>query len=204
MKGISKDFPWPGSRCGWLEFYNRANSPQFSEYCDALCNAKMIEVCATTLPQLAIPRVYGHPEYPEYRRRRNAEIGERSRFIIDTLGAIPELIVNNAQGAFYHTIVFRDGALRAGQHLEIDDPGVRSLVESWVHGVNLDYRFVYYLLGARGICVVPASSFCSGLQGFRITALEEDRDLMQSTIRRLAEAIRDYLASSPRPEAQSN
>jgi aspartate/methionine/tyrosine aminotransferase len=197
MKGISKDFPWPGSRCGWLEFYNRANSAQFSGFCAALCNAKMIEVCATTLPQLAIPRIYGHPEYPAYRRRLNTEIGERSRFIIDTLGAIPELIVNEAQGAFYHTIVFREGTLEADQHLEIEDPAVRSLVESWVEGVNLDYRFVYYLLGATGICVVPASSFCSPLHGFRITALEEDRDLMQSTTRRLARAIREYLASGP-------
>ena len=55
-----------------------------------------------------------------------------------------------------------------------------------------------YLLGATGICVVPASSFCSRLHGFRITALEEDPDLMQNTIRRLAKAIRSYLASGAR------
>ncbi len=105
------------------------------------------------------------------------------------------MIVNDAQGAFYHTIVFRKGALRDDQSLEIDDPAIRSLVESWVQGVHLDYRFVYYLLGATGICVVPISSFCSRLDGFRITALEEDADLMQDTIRRLAAAIRDYVAS---------
>ncbi len=84
---------------------------------------------------------------------------------------------------------------RADQMLEIDDPVARSLVGGWVEGVNLDYRFVYYLLGATGICVVPISSFCSRLNGFRITALEEDRDTMQNTIRRLAQAIRDYVAS---------
>lgn len=195
MKGISKDFPWPGSRCGWLEFYNRSSSPDFEDFCTALCNAKMIEVCATTLPQLAIPKVYGHPEYPAYRRRLNAEIGERSRFIIDTLRAVPELIVNEAQGAFYHTILFRDGVLADDQTLEIDDPQARVLVEGWVEGVELDYRFVYYLLGAAGICVVPISSFCSKLLGFRITALEEDPELMKNTTRRLAQAIRDYLAS---------
>jgi len=22
LKGVSKEFPWPGSRCGWMEFYN--------------------------------------------------------------------------------------------------------------------------------------------------------------------------------------
>ncbi len=195
MKGISKDFPWPGSRCGWLEFYNRQSSAEFSTFCAALCNAKLIEVCATTLPQLAIPKVYGHPEYPAYRRQLNAEIGERGRFIIDTLQEIPELMVNDVEGAFYHTIVFREGTLTADQHLEIDDPAIRSLVESWVEGVNFDYRFVYYLLGATGICVVPASSFCSDLPGFRITALEEDPVQMRDTCRRLAEAIRSYLGS---------
>jgi aspartate/methionine/tyrosine aminotransferase len=195
MKGISKDYPWPGSRCGWLEFYNRTSSDQFAAFCAALCNAKMVEVCATTLPQLTIPRIYDHPEYPAYRHRVNAEIGERSRFLIDTLRTIPELFVSDAGGAFYHTVVFRDGALLPDQRLEIDDPEIRSLVEGWVAGVNLDYRFVYYLLGATGICVVPASSFCSPLEGFRITALEEDPELMQDTVRRLAQAIRDYLAS---------
>ena len=196
MKGVSKDFPWPGSRCGWLEFYNRESSAEFAELCTSLCNAKLIEVCATTLPQLAIPKVYGHPEYPAYRRQVNAEIGERSRFIIDTLRTIPELIVNEAEGAFYHTIIFRDGALTADQTLEIDDPAIRTLVEKWVEGVNLDYRFVYYMLGATGICVVPASSFGSDLHGFRITALEDNPTQMRDTIRRLAEGIRKYVASS--------
>ena len=23
MRGISKEFPWPGARCGWIEIYNR-------------------------------------------------------------------------------------------------------------------------------------------------------------------------------------
>lgn len=195
MKGISKDLPWPGSRCGWLEFYNRSASPRFAALCSALCNAKMVEVCATTLPQLAIPPIYDHPEYPAYRSRVNREIGERSRFLIDTLRQIPELFVSDAGGAFYHTVVFRDGALTPDQHLEIDDPAIRSLVESWVEGVAPDYRFVYYLLGATGICVVPASSFSSPLHGFRITALEEDPELMRDTIRRLGLAIREYLAS---------
>ena len=42
----------------------------------------------------------------------------------------------------------------------------------------MDKRFVYYLLGAKGICVVPISSFCSELQGFRVTLLEEDEEVL--------------------------
>lgn len=195
MRGISKDYPWPGSRCGWVEFYNRDKNPEFARYCAALCNAKMIEVCATTLPQLSIPKVYEHPEFPAYRERLNCEIGERGRYIFDTLGAIPELVVNEVEGAFYHTVVFREGVLRDDQSLAIDDPDIRSSVESWVEGVKLDYRFVYYLLGATGICVVPASSFYSPLDGFRITALEENPAKMRATISRLGEAIREYVGS---------
>ena len=28
MKGLSKELPWPGSRCGWLEFYNTDKDPE--------------------------------------------------------------------------------------------------------------------------------------------------------------------------------
>src|SRR5690606_31412931 len=60
MKGISKEFPWPGSRCGWMEFYNKESSMEFKKLCTTLENAKMIEVCATMLPQLAIPKIMSH------------------------------------------------------------------------------------------------------------------------------------------------
>ncbi|MDX5340572.1 MAG: pyridoxal phosphate-dependent aminotransferase, partial [Cyclobacteriaceae bacterium] len=40
LKGISKEFPWPGARCGWMEFYNREASKEFSKLCQTLENAK--------------------------------------------------------------------------------------------------------------------------------------------------------------------
>ena len=54
MKGISKELPWPGARCGWMEYYNRDQDEDFNHLCQAIDNAKMIEVCSTKLPQLAI------------------------------------------------------------------------------------------------------------------------------------------------------
>ena len=57
MKGISKELPWPGSRCGWIEVYNADRDPMFANYVKSIINAKMVEVCSTTLPQKAIPRV---------------------------------------------------------------------------------------------------------------------------------------------------
>ena len=58
LKGISKELPWPGSRCGWAEFYNRQRDDSFDRLCTALEDAKMIEVCSTKLPQLTIPIIF--------------------------------------------------------------------------------------------------------------------------------------------------
>jgi alanine-synthesizing transaminase len=78
LKGISKEFPWPGSRCGWMEFYNRNASKEFTKFCQTLENAKMIEVCSTILPQLSIPKIMSHPAYMGYRQEANEKIGEEA------------------------------------------------------------------------------------------------------------------------------
>ncbi|RNC84717.1 MAG: pyridoxal phosphate-dependent aminotransferase [Balneola sp.] len=195
MKGISKELPWPGARCGWIECYNRNSDPEFDRLCKTLDDAKMIEVCSTTLPQLAIPRILGDPRYQEYREELNTKIGNRSSFISETLQEVPELTFNPTYGAFYNTIVFKEGALNEKQSLPIEHPAIKELVEDWVDGVSLDTRFVYYLLGATGICVVPISSFCSDLLGFRITLLEEDEELLKEIFTTLKDSIRLYLDS---------
>ena len=196
MKGISKEYPWPGSRCGWLEFYNRDRDADFNSFCETLAQAKQIEVCSTTLPQLSIPRVMSDPRYEPYRKALNEDIGRRSSRISAILGEVPELIFNPTYGAFYNSIVFKPGALKPHQRLKIDNPHVQELVEQWVEGVSgLDYRFVYYLLGAKGICVVPLSSFCTDLQGFRVTLLEEDPDHLEQIFTGIRDAVREYLDS---------
>ncbi|MEQ8524844.1 pyridoxal phosphate-dependent aminotransferase [Gracilimonas sp.] len=195
MKGISKEMPWPGARCGWIECYNRDKSLEFDQLCNALDDAKMIEVCSTTLPQMAIPEILGDPRFYEYREKLNEETGWRSTFIADTLSEVPELIINKTYGAFYNTIVFKEGVLRDDQSLEITNPQAKVRVEEWVEDVPLDFRFVYYLLGATGICVVPISSFCSDLLGFRVTLLEEDEELLKKTFTQIRDSIREYLDS---------
>lgn len=198
MKGISKEFPWPGSRCGWMEFYNKRNDKDFERFCSALDNAKMIEVCSTTLPQLAIPKIMSHPNYAPYRLALNEKIGKRSKIIAGILSGVPELQFNETYGAFYNTIIFKTGTLNNKQTLPIANPEVKKMVEEWVSvaGVDLDKRFVYYLLGSVGICVVPISSFCSDLRGFRVTLLEENEALLSKTFTTIAEAIKKYLASA--------
>ncbi len=63
MRGISKEFPWPGGRCGWVEFYNRDKDVDFDRFAKSLTDAKMLEVCSTTLPQTLIPTVMQDERY---------------------------------------------------------------------------------------------------------------------------------------------
>jgi alanine-synthesizing transaminase len=195
LKGISKEIPWPGSRCGWLEYYNRDKDEEFSQLCKTLDNAKMIEVCSTTLPQLAIPRIMSHPQYWPHRKELNGRIGERSLFIQNLFKDVPGVIVNPTHGAFYQTLVFRKGTLNQKQKLDLSE-AEEQLVQKWVQNVKPDSRLVYYILAAKGICVVPLTSFCSDLEGFRVTLLEENREIFESTFRDLKDAILNYLKSA--------
>ncbi len=196
LKGLSKEVPWPGSRCGWAKFYNRDKDMEFGKLCTTLENAKMIEVCSTKLPQLSIPKIMGDERYPEYIRQNNAKIGRRSQLITDILNRCEGIYFNPTSGAFYNTIVFKEGVLNSKQTLRIDNLEVREVVEGWVNqpGMHDDKRFVYYLLAAKGICVVPISSFCSNLLGFRVTLLEDDEELLKKTFTSISEAIKEYLA----------
>lgn len=197
IKGISKELPWPGSRCGWMEYLNKDKDPEFARLCSALDNAKMLEVCSTKLPQLAIPKILSDTRYLPYRQEQNDKIGKRSKIIAKILGTVPQLKFNETYGAFYNTLIFKEGVLKRSQKLKISNPEIQKLVEDWLGAdeVELDKQFVYYLLAAKGICVVPISSFCSDLQGFRVTLLEEDEDLLAKTFTIIREAIEEYIAS---------
>jgi alanine-synthesizing transaminase len=197
MKGLSKEVPWPGSRCGWTKFLNRKKDAEFDKLCTTLENAKMIEVSSTKLPQLAVPRILSDPRYFDHIRNNNDKIGHRAKIIADILKKVKGIYFNETFGAFYNTIVFKENALKPGQKLHIENPEVRTLVEEWVAGDHIapDKRFVYYLLGAKGICVVPISSFCSELNGFRITLLENDEEILVDTFSRLADALNEYLGN---------
>jgi aspartate/methionine/tyrosine aminotransferase len=81
--------------------------------------------------------------------------------------------------------------------MKIENPAIREKVELWTQeSMAFDKRFVYYLLAAKGICVVPISSFCSSLQGFRITLLEEDEEKLIKIFKGIRDGIEEYLSSS--------
>jgi aspartate/methionine/tyrosine aminotransferase len=197
MKGISKEFPWPGARCGWIEVYNEDKDPMFAQYIKSVLNAKMLEVCSTTLPQKAIPKILTHPEYPSYLEERKRRYEKCSNIAYNRLKDVPGILVNRTNGAFYMSVAFEEGKLNGSQSLPIENEGVRKLVEELVNAPNiaLDKKFVYYLLGSTGICVVPLSSFSTPIQGFRITLLERDEAEFRRIFDTIATSIEQYLVS---------
>jgi len=197
MKGISKEVPWPGSRCGWIEVYNADKDPMFKRYIQSIVDSKMVEVCSTTLPQKAIPPILSHPEYQGWLDLRIARYEKFSNIAYDILKNVPGVKVNRTNGAFYMSVAFKEGALNNRQTLPIEIPEVCELVENLVNqpGVSPDKRFVYYLLAATGICVVPLSSFFTPEQGFRITLLERDEATFTRIFEQIAANITRYIDS---------
>lgn len=196
LKGISKEFPWPGSRCGWAEYYNRTSDKDFNKLCSTIDNAKMIEVSSTTLPQRAIPKVMSDPRYADFLKETNEQIGQRSKYLTEVFSDIDGIQFNLTNGAFYNTIIFKKGVLNKAQKMAIEDDKVQVLLDSWLTAdMPLDKQFVYYLLAAKQVCVVPISAFSSDLLGFRMTLLEADEDEQKETYKRIKEGLIEYLNS---------
>jgi len=197
MKGISKEFPWPGSRCGWIEVYNADKDEKFQRYINTILHQKMSEVCSTTLPQIAIPKIMEHPEYQNYLMERRRHYEKLSNIAYTILKDVPWLTVNRTNGAFYMTAVFNEAVLNSRQTLPIEHDDVKEYIEKLIAGnIDFDKRFVYYLLGSTGICVVPLSSFSTALPGFRMTLLEKDPSKFEHIVRTIAEKIVQYIESS--------
>jgi len=198
MRGMSKDIPWPGGRCGWLEFHNVDLDKDFRSYFESLKKPLLLEVCAAALPQAAAPLIYNNPQYARWLKKYTSELEQISNDITDILGSVPGLKVRPIQGAFYIMALFEDGALNRRQHLPIKNRRVKNIIRKATAGTKfpLDKRFAYYTLAATGICVVPASDFSSPWPGFRVTTLDRDPAHRRNTYRTLARAIGQYLAST--------
>ncbi len=198
MKGISKEFPWPGSRCGWMEVDNADKDTRFARYIDAILNQKMSEVCSTTLPQMAIPKIMTHPEYGNYLNERVRHYEKLSNIAYNILKDVPYLIVNRTNGAFYMTAVFNEAVLNGRQKLPIKHPDIKQYVEKLVDDDNVEFdkRFVYYLLGSTGVCVIPLTGFFTAVPGFRMTLLNKDEEKFEFVVKTIAEKVVKYIESA--------
>lgn len=197
MRGISKEFPWPGGRCGWIEFYNRDKDEDFNVYTKSIIDSKMLEVCSTTLPQRVLPEVMSDARYYPMLKERTDKYARRAEKAAEILGSIKGVILHKPNGAFYMTLVFEEGVLSPTQKLPVGKAEIKAMVEALTaKDITNDKRFVYYLLGATGLCMVPLTSgFNSTFDGLRFTLLEEDEEKFVRTMETLRDAIQKYVAS---------
>ncbi|VAW16818.1 Alanine transaminase [hydrothermal vent metagenome] len=195
MRGLSKEIPWPGARCGWVEFYNKDKDPMFARYTKTLVDAKQLEVCSTTLPQNVLPKIFSDKRYKPYLKNRAEYYRKRADVAYSVLGKVSGIVAPRPDGAFYMSIVFENGVLKENQTLPIENEEAEKYMNGLTEGLSLDKRFAYYLMASTGICVVPLSGFNSNLYGFRITLLEPDDEKFRKTIETMAVKIKEYITS---------
>ena len=198
LKGISKEYPWPGSRCGWMECYNVDSDPDFKRYVQCMFDAKMQEVCATTQPQMTIPRVMDDSRYEGHLASRRAAYGKRSVEFAKAFEGLEGVMAVRPDGAFYAPVAFADGVLNDSQSLPVENTGVKAVLDEVLAKGNLspDKRLTAHLLAACGICTVPLSGFNTRVPGFRMTVLEQDDAKRARTLKTLREKIEEYIASA--------
>lgn len=194
MRGLSKEIPWPGSRCGWAEFYNVGTDPDFARYIQSIEEAKMAEVCSTTLPQTVFPAIFGDPRYREHLYSRRAIYKERAVHATRLLRESPHLNVVEPKGAFYLPVTFSEDFMKTEVSKPAANPEAQKLLDIALSAIpveHFDKRFCHKLLATTGICTVPLSTgFNSKVHGFRMTLLETDDAAFTNTL----EAIKDFCA----------
>ena len=190
MKGISKDVPWPGSRCGWIEVYNSDKDADFKGFIDIVLLTKMLEVCSTTLPQIVLPHLYEHPKFQPYLQARSEKYQRRAEEACEYFASLPQVRVNKPKGVFYLVVELLDLPHRT---LESVNKDVRLYLDQLeLASIPADFQFAYELMGAEGVCVVPLTGFSSDVTGFRMTLLQEDDAIFNQTLKKIARAIKGY------------
>ncbi len=194
MKGISKEIPWPGARCGWIEVYNADKDESFRDYIHSILVSKMLEVCSTTLPQVIFPEIVRAPEYQDFFQARIEKYRKRRDLALEIFSRTDKLKPLSPEGVFYLTVPFAPETYSMqANSLESKTKEIRlylDLVES--ADMRLDKRFAYELMGSEGVCVVPLSGFYSPIDGFRMTLLEEDEALFRETCERIVRGIEGF------------
>lgn len=192
MKWASKDLPWPGARCGWIEVYNKTKNKNFSDYIDSILNSKMLEVCSTTLPQKVLPTLYSMEEFKVYNKQRIEKYKKRADIAEEILWDLDLIKVVKPKWAFYLSITFNMNKMNVNSTLEIEDENLQKYIEWLVFNQRFDKRFCYYMLASTGICSVPLSWFNSCYEWFRITLLEEDIEKFKTILKIIKQTVINF------------
>ena len=186
MKGMSKELPWPGGRCGWIEIYNQDKDEEFKTYMSSVLMSKMLEVCSTSLPQYVLPTIYEDERFTPYVRSRVEKYKRRADIAEEILGDLDEIIFVKPGWAFYMSFVFRMDQMNESYKKELSDAGLQKDLDNAIAGKRFDKRFCYSLLASTGICTVPLSWFNSTYEWVRMTLLEDDEE----KYRKILETVR--------------
>ncbi len=197
LRGLSKEVPWPGSRCGWAEFVSVSSDKNFKEYVNSLLKAKMLEVCSTTLPQRVIPKIFQDKRYLKSLRKRTEEYKKKADWAVDFLEKNENILVPKPKGAFYLSIVFKKRKVKKEKIkkliLKIKNKKIREIIEDELKKEKRqDKIFVILLMALKGICAVPLTSFNTEFNGIRITLLEKDWKKFQKIIKDINFMIEDF------------
>ena len=191
LQGISKDLPWPGARCGWMEFYNRNANPQFNNLVEALIRMKTMEVCSTSLPQIVIPEIMSHEKYNDHLASRASYLKLRAEQLQQSLKNCAGLIPNRIDGSLFGMLIIDQNCFSkaklppvSGKYLQILEPHLSN--------ASLDRVFTYYLLASTGICAVPLSSFHTNWQGIRLTLLEQNESKFQWICNKIKQTYKKF------------
>lgn len=188
LQGISKDLPWPGARCGWMEFYNRSKHEKFNKLVSALIRMKTMEVCATTLPQIVIPEILSHEKFSEHLLYRNAQLMLRSNQLYEQLKTSSGLIPQKSKGSLFGMLIMDRDYLSSATMPPIEHKYLE-ILKPHLADIAVDKIFTYYLLATTGVCAVPLSSFHSNLKGIRITLLEKSESRFIELCRKIKQAF---------------
>ena len=197
MKGMSKDIPWPGSRCGWIEVYNGERDPNFRGYVHTIVVSKMLEVCSTTLPQVVFPKIVTHPEFRAFLAKRLAKYRARAETALELFAGCEVIRPIRPDGVFYLTATLDTARFPNTRKLQAQTKEVRLLLDDLEakNSLRRDKLFAWELMGAEGVCIVPLSGFSSPVDGFRMTLLEEDPARFEDACRRIRRGAEAFFRS---------
>ncbi len=191
MKWISKDLPWPGARCGWIETYNTDKDKNFADFCNSLLKFKMVEVCSTTLPQYVLPEIYESEDYKKYIKQRIEKYKKRADLAEEILKDSKELKIIKPKWTFYLTILF--DKVNKQKDFKIQDNEIQNIIETTLNWKNrFDEKFCYFMLWETWVCTVPLSWFNSDYDGFRMTLLEENETNFIKILETIKEFAKNY------------
>lgn len=189
MKWMSKDVPWPGWRCWWIEIYNKDKDKNFSQYIDSIYASKMLEVCSTTMPQYVLPIIYEDSRFLPYVKERISIYKEKAEIVWEYLWDLKAVTYVKPKWAFYVSIVFNEEVIKNDFEVNFENKELWEYIKQISEGKRLDKKFCYILLWKTWICVVPLSGFNSTYNWFRMTVLEQDMEKFKNNLKILREFI---------------